>query len=332
MLSLFLYGVESSRDKRSSLQNGLWGLKMLAWGAFLVVAFVLPNGFFTAWSTFIDFPGAFVFILIQLLILIDFAYTLSESLIEKWEENEDRQYLVILLLLTGGAFLVSLIGTILMYVWFGNSSCKLNQFFITFNLILCFFISIISISPAVQEANPKSGLAQASIVALYSTYLIFSGIISAPSDQCNKLTNGTSETMSVVVGSLLTFLALAYSTSRAATKSHVLATGTTESISLDEASNSVDDEDGSWLNSVDDEQDSVKYSYSFFHFVFAMATMYLAMMITSWNTLTLENHRSGAVGKSVTSMWMKVISSWIVVLLYAWTLIAPVILPDREFT
>jgi serine incorporator 1/3 len=31
------------------------------------------------------------------------------------------------------------------------------------------------------------------------------------------------------------------------------------------------------------------------------------------------------------SMWIKVISAWVGILLYGWSLIAPIILVDREF-
>lgn len=31
------------------------------------------------------------------------------------------------------------------------------------------------------------------------------------------------------------------------------------------------------------------------------------------------------------SMWIKVISSWLCLALYGWTLVAPIVLPDREF-
>jgi hypothetical protein len=31
------------------------------------------------------------------------------------------------------------------------------------------------------------------------------------------------------------------------------------------------------------------------------------------------------------SVWVKMISSWLVILLYFWTLIAPIVLPDRDW-
>jgi hypothetical protein len=38
--------------------------------------------------------------------------------------------------------------------------CKLHEFFISFNLILCIIVSVTSVLPAVQEHQPNSGLLQ----------------------------------------------------------------------------------------------------------------------------------------------------------------------------
>ena len=35
------------------------------------------------------------------------------------------------------------------------------------------------------------------------------------------------------------------------------------------------------------------------------------------------------IGRSETAMWMRVVSSWVCILLYIWSLVAPVLMPDR---
>jgi serine incorporator 1/3 len=61
----------------------------------------------------------------------------------------------------------------------------MNKFFLSINIILCFGASILSIAPAVQEKQPRSGLLQASVVTLYVTYLTWSALSNQPDRSCN---------------------------------------------------------------------------------------------------------------------------------------------------
>lgn len=36
------------------------------------------------------------------------------------------------------------------------------------------------------------------------------------------------------------------------------------------------------------------------------------------------------IGRSETAMWMRIVSSWVCMLLYMWSLLAPVLMPDRQ--
>lgn len=58
----------------------------------------------------------------------------------------------------------------------------MNKFFISINLILCVAVSVISVLPAVQEALPRSGLLQSSMVSLYTIYLTWSAVANNPSN------------------------------------------------------------------------------------------------------------------------------------------------------
>jgi len=80
---------------------------------------------------------------------------------------------------------------------------------------------------------------------------------------------------------------------------------------------------------VDDEEGAVAYSYSFFHFMMVLATLYIMMTITNWYKPSGSNLNS--LSSSVAAFWVKISSSWLCFLLYAWTLLAPVFFPDRDF-
>lgn len=77
--------------------------------------------------------------------------------------------------------------------------------------------------------------------------------------------------------------------------------------------------------------------------------MYVAMLLTDWcvlfvasslthNSLPARNvvsqqvssgHNNVYIGRSEVAMWMRVVSSWVCMLLYMWSLLAPALFPDR---
>lgn len=126
----------------------------------------------------------------------------------------------------------------------------------------------------------------------------------------------------VVVGALFTFLAIAYSTSRAATQSKALVgkgrragaialpddeatsmvteqpskkdslriqammaaveAGSLPASALEEDDSDDEDAPGAPGTNNDDERLGTRYNYTWFHVIFAAATMYTAMLLTDW--------------------------------------------------
>lgn len=77
-----------------------------------------------------------------------------------------------------------------------------------------------------------------------------------------------------------------------------------------------------------DEFTPVTYNYSFFHLVFALASTYMAMLLTGWGDGAEER---GLMDIGWTSVTMKLITQWSTGLLYCWVLVAPAVMEDRNF-
>lgn len=69
--------------------------------------------------------------------------------------------------------------------FFQGGTCALPKFIISFNLILCIIVSIISILPRIQENMPSSGLLQSAFISLYVMYLTWSALMNNPDKACN---------------------------------------------------------------------------------------------------------------------------------------------------
>ena len=220
IMGIMLLGVNSSKNPRASIQNGFWGPKIIAWLALIVVSFLIPESFFFFWGNYISFAGATLFLLLGLILLVDLAHTWAEYCLEQIDATDSRVWRGVLIGSTLGMYAASIAMTIIQYIFFASSGCSMNQTAITLNLIFFLVISGISVHPAVQEYNPKAGLAQSAMVAVYCTYLTMSAVSMEPDDKhCNPLirAQGT-RTTSIILGAIVTMLTVAYTTTRAATQ------------------------------------------------------------------------------------------------------------------
>ncbi|XP_065162762.1 probable serine incorporator isoform X2 [Atheta coriaria] len=351
LMAVMMIGVKHSKDPRGGIQNGFWGLKYLILIGGMIGAFFIPEGNFGVTWMYFGMIGGFLFILIQLILIVDFAHSWAEVWVTNYEETESRGWYAALLLATLCCYILTITGITLLFVFFTKSDdCALNKFFISFNLILCFLISVVSILPAVQDKLPRSGLLQSAVVSLYVTYLTWSAVSNSPDSDCNpgllgivgaghsaKSTEMGIDTESII-GLIVWMCCVLYSSLRSASKSskitmsdHILVKDN-EAASKDECIPILGGEqrDGGEKGKKvwDNEEESLAYNWSFFHVVFALATLYVMMTLTNWYK---PNSSLKTLNANAASMWVKVISSWMCIGLYAWSLVAPIVLRDREF-
>jgi len=333
----------------------------------IVLSFLIPDSFFLFWGNYIAFIGATLFLLIGLILLVDLAHSWAEYCLNQIEETDSKMWRGVLITSTLGMFIASLVMTILMYIFFASDGCSMNQAAITVNLILFLIVAGLSIHPAIQEYNPKAGLAQSAMVAVYCTYLTMSAVSMEPDDKhCNPLlrAQGT-RTTSIILGAVGTMIMVAYTTTRAATQTvalggkgksirlpdddeHDLVTQQPDSrremraaalrqaveegsLPADALLDDDDDESDSGNTAKDDERSQTQYNYTLFHVIFFLATAWVATLLT---TNIEESTNNGVadfapVGRTYWASWVKIISAWVCYGIYTWTLVAPLVLPDR---
>lgn len=131
ILAILLLGVNSSRNKRASIQNAFWGPKIIAWIALIVITFFIPDGFFMVWGNYVALFGAMLFLLLGLVLLVDLAHTWAEYCLEQIDATESKGWQVLLVGSTLSMYLGALAMTIVMYIFFAGSNCSMNQAAIT---------------------------------------------------------------------------------------------------------------------------------------------------------------------------------------------------------
>ncbi|XP_077382037.1 serine incorporator 2 [Festucalex cinctus] len=343
---IIMIRVKSSKDPRASIQNGFWFFKFLILVGITVGAFFISDPTFnTVWYYF-GLVGSLLFIIIQLILLIDFAYSWNQSWVENAENNDNKCWYAGLLSFTFLNYALAFTAVVLFYVYYTQpDDCTEHKVVISLNLIFCVIVSIVSILPKVQEAQPYSGLLQASLISLYTMYVTWSALTNNPNRKCNPsllslVSNVSTPTANEstpghlqwwdaqsIVGLLIFFFCTLYASIRSSSNTQVNKLLQTEE-SGGEAGEGVVGEDGV-RRAVDNEEDGVTYSYSAFHFHLALASLYIMMTLTNWY---FPDTSTQAMRSSMPAVWLKVCSSWLGLSLYLWTLVAPLIFPDRDFS
>ncbi|EDO33431.1 predicted protein [Nematostella vectensis] len=349
LMALMMFKVRSSRDPRAKFQNGFWFVKIALLIGLVVAAFFIPKGDFGKAWMYVGMIGGYLFIILQLILLIDFAYSWSES----WYHVFGLIFLIVifsaLVVVTSGMYLISIASVVCFFYFFTQpDGCKTNKFYISLNLCLCIVVSVLAIIPKVQEVQPSSGLLQAAVITLYTMYLTWSAMSNEPDAVCNPsgtLLNGSNTNLtptmsghSIVAAALMFAMVfhypvLPYCSLRTSSTSQIgvqFPVGLLYIFTPDAEAAKDDDEDKPKHQKVyDDESTSVSYNYSFFHFTFFLASLYIMMTLTNW--YSPQGSDFSKLTSNWATVWVKISTSWVCLALYAWTLLAPVLMPDRDF-
>jgi hypothetical protein len=96
LMALLLIGVKNKNETRAHIQNGFWAIKILVIAAITVGFFFIPNAGFVYYGYF-ALAGSFIFIIIQVILLIDMAHSWAETWIKNYEETSSKFWIFLLL-------------------------------------------------------------------------------------------------------------------------------------------------------------------------------------------------------------------------------------------
>jgi len=323
------------------LDQGFWLPKIFCLFVILILAYLIPNEFYDGYTHVARVVGG-VFLLLQIIILIDFAYAWNED----WNSDE-KNWKVAIIVVSILFFAASVVLLVFMFIWFANNGCGLEKFFLAFTIILTFTYTIISITVAVP-----GGLLPPAIMSLYAHYICFSALSSDPSS-CNPFES--TDTTQLVIGLLIAAASTTYAAYNLATSNSLF--GDPEESPADvENAKSVTPKEAPKAEVMKDDKAADKADKAAekaeaaeedepeplgpvqamrnakFHFIMAAGSMYMAMILTNWSSRqeVMNDAKSYDVGAE--TMWIKIVSQWLTCLLYIWSLVGPLLLKDRDFS
>lgn len=159
-------------------------LKIPVFLASLLVPWIIPDVFFYYYAWVALFASG-LFLIIQIILLIDFAYAWSRS----WRSAPDESVNIwdVLQLIAAIVLLLCAVALIVLsIVFFGSGpTCHLNRFFALFTVAVSIILIIVSMAR-------HKGLLPAAVIVAYGAFCVWSALLSDPSQTCNKLKHLTS--------------------------------------------------------------------------------------------------------------------------------------------
>jgi len=338
-------------------------IKLFCLTAVLVGTFFIPGSFFE--DGYVEFAriGSGVFLLIQIYVLIGWAWDTNDKIVEKIDQfqtenvnpdadldDQGNKRLVCLFqtLIIGGTLAVYaavITFWVFEFQWFvylsGAKECQFEQAMLALMVVLVLILSVLP--PVVQNGS----LFTTSIVSFYLSYLTFAALEASPDADCNWFATH-SDHVSMWLGFLVTICAICYTGFSVSNNFVKMSDGGQQSARKESAKEDSreraddDEENGGGTSNYDDaversssasssqpaDADAVseKKANVTFHICMAFASIYMCMLYTGWG----DDHISAdAKARGVTAMVVNLVCVWVTALLYGWTVVAPKVCPSR---
>mmetsp|Transcript_11139 Transcript_11139/g.18465 ORF Transcript_11139/g.18465 Transcript_11139/m.18465 type:complete len:466 (-) Transcript_11139:77-1474(-) len=332
-----------------------WPAKYILFIFLTIATCFIPNDpLFSVIYLNIARTGGFFFVIVQQIIILDLAYNWNDSWVEKSNaadtESAQKRWLGAILTSCALLLVVSITGVALMFAYF--TGCATNTAFISITIVMTILLLVLQLS------GEEGSLLSSCIIGAYGTYLCYTAVSKNPNDTCNPQM-GEEDVLGIILGIGITLLSLAW-TGYSITAENRINGGDSdleETLVVDEekANKSADDEErkvtGVVTNNPDygsTEEDSTPAATASpsgddadtelptpvswkLNLILALVSCFIAVSLTGWGSIEAGGNAANPDVSRV-SMWMIVVSQWIVYILYAWSLAAPRLFPGRDFS
>jgi len=323
-------------------------VKLLILTALTVSSFFLPNSVITAFIVLSQIIAG-VFLVVQVMYMIDFAYSWNESWLEKqWEKG----ILFTAVLMYGTAIAAVVLLFTNFAVSYPNNEppimCDFEKSMISLTIISTFIVTVYSST----EMCEHGAILPSGVMTVYAYWVLYGALADNPDQSCMspnmQMSLDSDNDYSVIFSFVLATLSIVYAgwnISKRSTEGDesFLEERKKKREAGDDASDVENDDDADnatktesiELEVEDDNEENntgerdagccPAYGATKFHFAMAACVCYGAMLLTDWGTQADTNH------SSATLMGIKIATQWVCTLLYGWSLIAPKVLTGREF-
>ncbi|POM72950.1 Hypothetical protein PHPALM_10255 [Phytophthora palmivora] len=314
----------------------------------LVTSFFIPNGFFDGYVDIARVASA-LFIVLQIIIILDSTYSLRDYILDKMDEadrDDDARHALlgssydstqgdgtkatwegVYLALVFICMVLSIVGLVLTYMRYAE--CDLNVMFLSITLLSVIILTAMSVVAWVNV-----GLLPSTAVSLYLVLLCYQTVRANPSASCTSLQLSTEEKLQEQSGVIMNSLIAAFTITWTSWRTSATSTAFFGSSSAQKQPEHGDGDEelasigltSSHLAKEAQHDIEMVPEYQF-HVLMILASLYMAMVLTNWGSFD----GSSSNDDEIVTMWVKAISQWVASGLFLWTLVAPAVFPDRDF-
>ncbi|OWZ24816.1 hypothetical protein PHMEG_00090 [Phytophthora megakarya] len=358
------FGYKQSRQR--TIRVLVW-VEIPVFIGLLVGSFYIPSSFFDGYVPFTRVASGF-FILFQIFSIVSVSYQIRDTMLTSIEISEKTvaagdmrkrlfagsvcMWRTAFLGVCTASLIVVMAGIVFLYMRFGD--CSLGIAFTTITVVAAGLL----ISACIVSSWLEVGLLPPCVISAYLVLMCWQSLVSNPNKTCENRDHPPprqdeefDHTDSVIINAVIAAFAMTWTswrTSSAATKLFVRRghlpphrnTPVTRRNSNDQSHefagvvvvdmHPVKHMDVHSTIAVETTVEPLEPSRELvhepwqFHSMMCLAGLYMAMVLTDWD--------SADGSSNDVSMWVKIVAQWVTILLFSWTLVAPKLFPDRDFS
>ena len=286
----------------SALNEGAWPAKFIFVGSCFIFTYFIPDEFFRLYGI-VATIASLIFLLYEMILIIDLAYSWNKSWTDQYSASESGNWAIILIVTTVIFYSIGIIACI---YWLMSDIewWKMCNILATISFaILCAFIT--------ANGFVINGSIFTCAIMFGANMLI-----------CGSLTAKTpgSETWICLI---LLFIVLIYISSVTVDKKEgkdVIKNLSAQVMETKDEYDAIDHEDSN---------PEVTMATGLYHLLMTFASMYYAMLLTNWGGFTKGNEDFSS---EMCGIRARFITQWAANGLFLWSLVAPRIFPDRDFS
>mmetsp|Transcript_10258 Transcript_10258/g.9928 ORF Transcript_10258/g.9928 Transcript_10258/m.9928 type:complete len:440 (-) Transcript_10258:143-1462(-) len=309
--------------------KSLWILKFGSAVGIFIAFFWVDN---TVFSGFAELARvlSFLWLLVQGLLFLDFSHDLHDMMmtaVDEEERSEGSATALRVVYIVLSVIFLTCSGVGLAYLFRDYTNCQLGMFFTILTLFTGVILTVVSLLNTVNK-----GLLTPCLMFAYSVFLCWYALLSSPEQQCNPYATanwGAGKTGAVIIVASISLLTLSYCIINGTKTLNVFNpegegviqsyTGPSvelKSVLMGEDSNRLVDGGGSSQSAENMRMNSSSgKERMFFHILMILFCSYISMIITSWGDPSGVSESAGHL-RGTESMWLKICSQWVFLLLY----------------